>query len=299
MLTEGVHEITEDVYHGDPCPEPSLSSSIAKLLVGRSPRHAWAAHPKLNPEHKPKASGNFDLGTAFHALFLGKGAGIEIVHADDWRTKAAQEARAAARAAGRTPMLSEQHDRAQEMVRVVREQIDADHPELARAFAAGVPERALVWREDNGVWCRALLDWMPESGPLYPDLKTTESAAHPDAWSRILFDMGYDVSDAFYRRGLRKLGLASEDAFLEFVAVEVEAPLHLIATHRMHPMGAALADRKVERAIALWGACLKANRWPGYRRETAWHQPKPWAEEQWMEREGALDQLIDELEAAA
>lgn len=35
-------------YHADPAPEPSLSATLAKLLISRSPRHAWMASPRLN-----------------------------------------------------------------------------------------------------------------------------------------------------------------------------------------------------------------------------------------------------------
>jgi hypothetical protein len=49
ILTAGIHDTTAVDYHADPCPEPSLSAHIAALLCARSPRHAWAAHPKLNP----------------------------------------------------------------------------------------------------------------------------------------------------------------------------------------------------------------------------------------------------------
>ena len=31
----GLHDLTHDQYHGDPCPEPSLSASIAKILLDR------------------------------------------------------------------------------------------------------------------------------------------------------------------------------------------------------------------------------------------------------------------------
>src|SRR3990167_5120693 len=55
-------------YQGDPGPEPSLGPGIAKLLVTRSPAHAWAAHPRLNPEYREKESSAFDLGSAAHAM---------------------------------------------------------------------------------------------------------------------------------------------------------------------------------------------------------------------------------------
>ena len=141
-----------------------------------------------------------------------------------------------------------------------------------------------------------MLDWMPavllpKGGFAYPDVKTTEASASPQAWGRLLFNMGYDFQDAFYRRGLRKLGI-SEEAYLLFVAVEIEPP-HPIATHRCGMAAAALADQKVESAIALWGHCLKTGQWPGYGRETAWHDPKPWAEEEWLNREYQIEQMIE------
>ena len=287
----GVYDIDAATYHADPCPEPSLSSSIGKLLVGRSPLHAWCAHPRLNPNHQPTESQKFDLGSTFHTLFLGKGAEVVAIEADDWRTKAAKEARDTARADGQIPMLAGQLERAQRMEAAVREQVPG-HPELAVALTTGKPERTLVWQEENGIWCRAMLDWMPGRGNAYPDVKTTEASASPGDWGRILFNMGYDFQDAFYRRGLQKLAI-SEEAYLLFMVTEIEEPRYLIATHRCGMSAAALANRKVELAIALFGHCLTTGHWPGYRRETAWHDPKPWAEEEWLDREFQIEQFLE------
>lgn len=290
MITEGVHDIDEATYHADPCPEPSLSASVAKVLVNRTPRHAWCKHPRLNPQHENEHAQKFDLGSAFHALLLGKGAEVVAIEADDYKTKAAKEARDAARADGLIPMLAGQLTRATAMVEAVRAQI-LEHEEAARAFAAGLPERTIIWREDNGIWCRALLDWMPESGPAYPDLKSTEASASPDQWGRtVMFNIGCDVQDAFYRRGLRKLGI-SDEAYLMFLVAELDHP-YLIATHRCSPGATAMGDRKVETAIELWGECLKRNRWPGYRQVTASHDPPFWQEQQWADRELYAEDLF-------
>jgi hypothetical protein len=90
-ITEpGLYEgVPETVYHADPVePGPSLSSSIAKLLVTRSPRHAWHEHPRLR---KAKAleveapSKAMDIGTAAHKLILGRGRDIVEITADDYR----------------------------------------------------------------------------------------------------------------------------------------------------------------------------------------------------------------------
>lgn len=289
ITTAGVHQLDEATYHGDPCPTPSLSASIAKVLIAKSARHAWLSHPRLNPKYRPRESDKFDLGSAFHTLFLRRGAEVVEVEADDWRTKAAKDTRDAARAAGKIPMLTDQLARTKRMVTAVQGQVP-EHAELAEAFAAGKSEQTIAWQEENGIWCRAMLDWMPETGDAYPDLKSTEASAGPDAWGRIMFNLGCDIQDAFYRRGLRKLRI-NESAYLLFVAAEIGDP-HLIATHRCGPAAAGIADRAVERAIALWGHCLKRGEWPGYSCETAWHEAPPWHEQLMGDRGFAVDQLL-------
>src|SRR5215831_5713580 len=47
-VTPGVYAMPAAQYHADPCPTPSLSASIIKLICLDSPAHAWTAHPKLN-----------------------------------------------------------------------------------------------------------------------------------------------------------------------------------------------------------------------------------------------------------
>ena len=79
----GIYDgIPENDYHADPVgPAPSLSASIAKLLVLKSPRHAWLAHPRLNKakaEEVEKAKRARDVGTATHKLVLGAGKTIRF-----------------------------------------------------------------------------------------------------------------------------------------------------------------------------------------------------------------------------
>ena len=88
-------DIAAAAYHADPAPEPSLSSSVARILVERSPRHAWWAHPRLNPDFAPdRGSDAAAVGSAVHAVALeGEWDRIAFIEAPDWRTKAAKEAR--------------------------------------------------------------------------------------------------------------------------------------------------------------------------------------------------------------
>ena len=39
--------VTHAQYHTDPCAHPSLSCSIAKLLIGRTPAHAHRMHARF------------------------------------------------------------------------------------------------------------------------------------------------------------------------------------------------------------------------------------------------------------
>jgi hypothetical protein len=98
-------EVTDAAYHADPCASPSLSSSIAHILVTQSPRHGWLAHPRLGGQQRASTP-QMDEGSILHKLLLGKGAQFEMVMADDWRTNAAKASRAEILEAGRIPILA-------------------------------------------------------------------------------------------------------------------------------------------------------------------------------------------------
>ncbi len=65
-------------YFADPCPEPSLSQSIGKLMVDRSAWHVRNVHPRLaietdcddEAEKYVKAQA---IGNAAHEIMLGRG----------------------------------------------------------------------------------------------------------------------------------------------------------------------------------------------------------------------------------
>lgn len=278
----GIYEISAEDYHADPCPEPSLSSSIAKIIYNRTPRHAWTAHPRLNPNFEPKSDEKFDIGSAAHSLILGDPKKFEIIAASDWRTKEAKAARDAARAAGKIPLLTEQWDRVNAMVAAGLAQL-ATHADAKGAFTNGKPEQTLIWQE-GGIWCRARLDWKPNSGTIFHDYKSTEASANPDAWQRICFHIGFDIQAAFYRRGIRALGLSGNPEF-KFVVQETEEPFGLCVIGLM-PGAVDLADcKKVEEAIRRWKWCLTNNRWPMYPDRTCYIDAPAWHENEVLARE--------------
>ena len=280
----GVYDIPADTYHADPCPAPSLSSGVAKTILEQSPRHGWLRHPKLNPAFEPENRTLFDKGRASHKVVLGVGEEIVVIDAPNYTTKAAQQAKQLAYLDGRTPVLKHQMATVNEMAAAVRAQLDR-HEEAAEAFVPGLgkPEQALIWREGD-VWCRALLDWMPNGGNVFPDLKSTGASANPDLWgTRTLYDGGFDVQAAFYCRGIRAT-LGIEDPRFRFVVVENEPP-YALSVVELTPAAMAMANRKAEEAIAIFGWCLRNNRWPGYPSRVCYVDPPIWAERKWLERE--------------
>ena len=65
-----IYEMSPANYHADPCPAPSLSSSIARKLLGYSPLHAAHEHPRLNPAFVEVHDEKWDRGTVAHAYLL-------------------------------------------------------------------------------------------------------------------------------------------------------------------------------------------------------------------------------------
>lgn len=286
----GVYDLDAPTYHGDPCPAPSLSSSVAKLLLDRSPRHAWLAHPRLNPDAEPRRSRAFDLGSAAHAIILRSGEQLEVIDADSYRTKAAQEDRDAAYAAGKIPVLAAEREAAYAMAAAARAQL-ARHQEANDAFLAGRPEQTLIWQEGE-VWCRAKLDWLPLGGNVFYDYKSTGGSANPDQWgTRQLFDLGFDIQAAFYCRGIARV-LGIERPHFRFVVQEDEPP-YALSVVELTPAAGDMADRKVEAAIGWWRWCLRTGKWPGYPARVAYVDPPAWAENRWIERENREALIAD------
>lgn len=278
-MKPGIHSIGATEYHADPAGRPSLSASIAKILCTASPRHAWTAHPRLNPDYMPDADPKYDVGTACHALILeGKNA-VQVIDFPDWRTNAAKEQRDEARAAGLVPLLAKDWLIVEEMVAAVRTELAA-HKADPPLFQDGKPEQTIVWEED-GVLCRGLLDWFRDDRTAIDDLKTTSRSANPDAYSRNLFGVGGDVQAAFYLRGV--LALTGVMPAFRWVVVETSPP-YALSVVSPGPDVLALGEAKVERAIAIWRECLARDEWPGYPQEVCYAGMPAWEESRWLER---------------
>jgi hypothetical protein len=270
-MRAGIHQMPRQLYDADPCEAPSLSASVAKILLAKSPRHAWLAHPRLNPNYEPEDRREFDLGSAVHALALGEAHRMVEIPAENYRTKAAQEARDAAIQAGRVPALPHQIAQARAILRALHAQLPFTE-EARGAFTGGKAEHVAIW-QDGGAWCRARIDWMPSDGNVIYDLKTTGAVANPEQWVRSLYDQGGDVQAAFYLRGME--ALTGKPWHFRFVVVETEPP-HGLSVIALNGEAEAIARAKADHAVRAWAWCLANRRWPGYPRATAYVQAPAW-----------------------
>lgn len=285
ITQKGIYDIPEAEYHADPCPTPSLSNSVGKILIDESPMHARAAHPRLSPARvEVEVTEVIRMGTAFHSLLLGKGAKVFEVKFDNYTKAAAKESRDAATESGLVPLLSKNYDAVQEMCAAAIPQMKR-HADLEGFFAPGRSEAVIAWQEGKE-WCRGMVDRLPDD-LRYPafDLKGTMLSASPKKWDRRLVD-AYRTQDRFYNRGLREIEGRDRPA-MRFVIVEMKAP-YAVSVLTPAPSLQAVAENEVDRAIQIWNACMESGNWPGY--EYTAHVEAP----SWILRDYDEQELRDE-----
>lgn len=278
-----VIECSEDEYFRDPCAVPSLSQSIANVMLAKSPLHAWTEHPRLGNVVNEAAGedGEKDTdatrgGKVIHKLLLGKGCDIEVIEVDAYRTKEAKALRDDAIAAGRIPMKARAYYdlvAAAETIKgnLALEGIDLSAPD-------GLSEVAIEWHEqgEHGpVVCRCRMDRVHINRGVIWDLKKIISA-DGETCGKHVASYGYDVQHASNTRALAALRpeLGGRIDML-FVFMEVEPPFAVRVTRPSGVM-ADIGLRQWERAVFLWEQCLRTNRWPGYGGGIAQLDPPFW-----------------------
>lgn len=261
----------EEEYHRN----PALSASGAKRLLAPS-CPALFKHAQENGQEHRQA---FDIGHAAHKAVLGVGADLEVIDAGDWKTKAARDARDAAYAAGKVPLLASEAEQVDAMAAAV-----LAHPQAAVLLAEGKPEQSAFWTDwTTGVDRRARLDWLTvhDNGTAtMVDLKTTASA-EPGAFAKSVFAYGYDIQQQYYIDAVRSLGLADRVRFV-FVAVEKAAP-HLVGVYELDARAEAIGRQRVDEALAVYARCTESGVWPSYAEGVRLIGPPPWLARQYEE----------------
>jgi hypothetical protein len=283
-------DVPAEVYHNDPCSEPSLSSSISKVLISKTPKIAFLRHPRLNPMFKFKDDAKFDLGTAVHDDLASGGNAIKVVMGfKDWRKKDAQQERDRLRAQRFTALL--EHE-----ALLVAFAADETRAELLKRGVTLGAQEAVFIAQDRGVWLRSMMDSFDP--PWINDFKTTGiNLANNNTLANHIVDCGYDLQAAFYLRiaGLVFPELAGRLKF-RFLFIENEEPfgLRIIeADSTLLEMG----RRKMEHAIGLWQQCMASGRW-SHLENLPRTVPYPnFQETRWLEKETSDGFVMGPMEA--
>ncbi|QBX34617.1 hypothetical protein E4191_07745 [Paracoccus liaowanqingii] len=288
-LGAGVHQVDGEDYHRDPCPEASLSSTLAKVMLAQSPLHAWTASPRLNPDWEPMNKKTFDIGRAAHRAILGAGGDYVAIPKAMLASNGAASTKEAkafiedARASGQTPLKDDEVDQTHAMRAKAHDKLTALQIDLDPARSEMVAVAQI-----DGVWCRAMIDNVPLDArlPIY-DFKTCENAS-PEACQKAILNYGYDVQAEHYRQVWQ--AATGEDRVFRFVFQEKSAP-HEVCVVELGADTLLIARKKIARAREMWGLCLRAGQWPGYPLGVHRVDLPAWAIERWLERESHEAQI--------
>jgi hypothetical protein len=264
-VTARIIECTDLEYLNDPCARPSLSKSIATILVGKSCLHAWAAHPRLGGVKKTSTDVQTD-GLVLHKLLLGKGAELEVLDIADYRTTRAKDLRDAAYAANKIPVKMADYKEAVEASSRMRDSFVS----LGYEFT-GHSEVAIEWTERVGdgeksveVLCRCKIDHLivsRDSAVIY-DFKKARSA-HENDITRVVEDYGMDIQYVAYQRAVRALYPYVTAVPFTFLVAEFEPPY---AVNHIEPdsIWEDIGHVRWDLALTKWAECLRLGSWPGY-----------------------------------
>lgn len=261
VITEpGVYQLSDADYHADPVPGGSLSASGAKVLLppGCPARFAWQRQHGRPPKRE------FDLGHAAHREVLGVGTELEVIDAETWNTKAAKEAVAAARAAGRTPVKPSQMAQVAAMAAALRE-----HPIAGELLdpATMLAEQSVFWVDgEAGIWRRARLDAITRPSAEEPlvivDYKSC-TAADLRSVERAMWNYGYAGQAAWYLDAAETIPGFEQEMQFFFVFQEVDPP-HLVTVVEPDVVALQVGRRRNREAIQLYRQCVESGQWPGH-----------------------------------
>lgn len=262
-------DMTAAEYFADPCPSPSLTQSISKKLLNKSPRHAWLMSPLLNPDWKPGDSDGYDadraIGNAAHAYMLGRGKQVEVMVVTNFRTSEARIVRDHALDAGRVPILPHHNDRASEMVAAAQPQLTDRGYGALFSPKIGKSEVVIACQID-GIWLRSMIDWITDDHMIIADYKTGGMNCAPHA---VVNKMKSDTDDVSIQAAMHELILDNIDPENAgrrkhiFVFQENYHPYALNAvslTEEWMTMG----RKQIANALGQWRSCMLTKRWPLY-----------------------------------
>lgn len=296
-MTPGIYP---DLPMADYLALPALSAGVVRTMVDRCPLAAWHESP-LNEARVIDTSPATDTGSIAHAILLeGSRECVAVIDPQDhpaektgaipdgWTNKSIRAARDAARAAGKIPVLAPAmaaiDAMAAQALAFIASLRDSE-PAIWAAFRpdGGRSEVTMVWQEGDTL-CKLRADRIASDHGVIIDYKTSAMSVEPDRWGRTqLVSMGYYVSAAWYRRGVR--ALTGVDPSYVFLCQEVDPP-YLCSLVGLDPAGLELGDEKCGAGLRQWQECARTGDWPAYPNRVCYPELPVYERARWDERNG-------------
>lgn len=286
-ITEpGLYDLDGDIYHSDPTPTGSLSSTWARELM--EPAGPARFHHARMVGQAPKKV--FEFGHAAHGLVLGTGAPIARIPAEYLSSNGAAGTNDArdfireSREAGAIPLKDAEAD----VVEAMALQIKRHREAMSVLTAPGAAYEVSAFRIDDrsGMWLRARFDVIAPSG--LGDYKTVVDADPRLFGRRTAADLGYHQQDAWYLDTAVALDAVEPRTPFRFVLQEKKAP-YLVSVVELDGVYRQLGRERNRRAIDLYAECRATDTWPGFTGTTVVEPPL------WLIGDDA-DQLAQDIE---
>lgn len=257
-----------EVYHGDCCAGPSVSSGHLRTAESASLDEVWDDF-YLNPDRRPPPEKkHFALGKAAHTLLLGESGFREEfliqpdTYPDDeskkWSGNSLSCKRwlAEAALAGKTVITSEQV----EVIRGMASRLAA-HPTVQTGVLNGLIEHSIFWQDEKtGLWLKARPDVIPTDSTMIADLKTGASV-QPQEVRRAITNHGYHQQMALIADGLHA---TTGKVFTDLVLIFVKSSRPYSINHKpLTPHAVYRGRQQNRRALDRIAEALKTGYWPG------------------------------------
>lgn len=295
-----------DVYHGDCCIGPSVSSSHLRKAETSSMDEVWDTF-YLNPDRDPEADKDkkhYILGRAAHTLLLGEEGFREDylirpeTYPDDdskpWsgNSKSCKAWLAEAALAGKSVITKEQV----EVIRGIAGRM-ASHPTIQTGILNGLIEHSIFWiDEKTGLWVKCRPDAIPTDSNIIADLKV-QAGVQPIDCRRAITEYGYHQQMALIGEGMFH---AAQRVVTDFVLVMAKAGRPFSINHKpLTPSAIYRGHQQNRRAMDRIAECLKTGYWPGPDDDEVPADLQDWREKQLKyEEEHKLLPEIEEINEA-
>lgn len=283
QITENciINAMPEDAYHADPCPTPSLSSSMANNLLTLTEEEAMLQSKRLNPEYEDRKTDAMDLGNAAHSfILLGERGTYEQAPFDAWRSNAAKAAKADIEARGLIALNDTTGPKFIEGINGMKAALVkqlAAHKDYPGLMMKGKGEQS-AFSCTAGMWSRARFDWLDENyTDVIVDYKTTGVSF--ESWEKNqLWSEGKFIQSPHYRHVYDTI--TGRKSKFVWVVQQVKKPWHV----RLFEIDDSFSEEVESRYLIArqkFKHCLEINVWRGQPPYTFHSCPPAWTVQGW------------------